>query len=121
MAILKKLLSDSLYLFKFIGAVLAFVFVCASLFILLQKKRVEDPFIAQIQSVLKLLKKEGYSRTQGETMSEFLKSIEKKEKRFEKLDEINTLYHEGRYAKDKGHILDQLKAKILTFTKELKT
>jgi len=74
-----------------------------------------------MQKLLRRLKKEGFVRAQGETMSNFLNKVAKKEKRFEELKVINILYHEGRYAKDKVHILDQLRTQILSFIKRLKT
>ncbi len=115
--LLKELLSNSLFLLKFAGSVLALTLISIILFIFLQRKKCENRLLCEMEVLLKLLGKEGVTRKQGETMFDFLHRIEKD---YTGLDEINEIYHEARYSKKRERGLTQLRAKILSFKKGIK-
>jgi len=114
MTLLKAILSNTLFLLKFIFSILGFILLCVFIFVLLQKKQCDDLILYEMQSLLKLLKQDGFSRKKSETMFDFLKKIEGKGKRYERIEEINRLYHKARYGKtEEGPTL--LKEKIRAF------
>ena len=119
MNILKKLLSDSLFLFKFLMAILALVLLSIVLFMFFQKRSCDDKYLCEMQTLMKVLKKEGFIKKPTQTMSDFLSSIEKSAQIYNDLKEINDLYHKGRYSRTDVDTLATLKAKIVDFKKGL--
>ena len=111
-SLLKEILSNTIFLLKFIGSIFSFVLLCIFVFVVLQKRQCDDLLLCQMQDLLKLLKKEGYLRSQGETMYDFLNKICLKNSKYEGLKEINRLYHEERYGKERKERIAQLKDKI---------
>jgi len=120
-AILKDLLNNTVFLLKFIGSLLVFILLCFSLFIFFQKRRCQDLYLCEMMPLIRLLKKEGFKRSVDETMYDFLLRVQADEKRFQGLNEISKLYHEGRYAKDGLKVLARLRTKISLLKKSLRT
>ncbi|MDF1881247.1 DUF3488 domain-containing protein [Sulfurimonas sp. MAG313] len=116
-AILKKLLTNTIYLLKFIASISVLILISFSLFILFQKRRQDDLYLREMQTLLKALKKRSFVRLQGETMSHFLLRVQ--EKGYKEIKEISDVYHQGRYSKKSNNYLAQLRAKIKTFKKSL--
>jgi len=56
---------------------------------------------------------------QGETMFDFFRRVMRTEKKFKGLEEINQLYHEGKYAKYNKKSLSLFKAKVDSFISSL--
>ena len=117
--LVKKLLSDSIFLLKFLIAILAIVLISAGLFFFFQKSSCNDAYLCEMQVLLKLLKKEGFVKNSTQTMSDFLSSIDNSKQAYKILKEINDLYHRGRYAKSNSNTLAMLKTKINEFKKSL--
>ncbi len=120
LSLLKELLSDTLFLIKFIATLLLLVTLAFFLFISLQKVQCKDKLLCEMEVLIRALRKEGFERKQGESMSEFLQSLMGKTNHYQSLAEINRLYHELRYSK-RQHELGLLKAKIHAFVKGLKS
>ncbi len=118
MSLLKELLSNTLFLVKFIASVLAVVFVSIMLFVFLQRKECSDEALCEMQVLIKILKKEGLKRFKGETMFAFLKRVQESGKYEKELREINETYHLYKYSQQKDEeLLAHLRAKVLNFKK----
>ena len=96
-AILESLLNDTLYLLKFLFSIFALIAVSLLLFYLLRATPRKDKLMRTMESLLKLLEKEGLKKEQTETMEHFLKRAEANLDI--SLTHINTLYHTLKYAK----------------------
>lgn len=116
-SILKKILSDSFFLFKLLGSFLVFVLLCIFLFISFTKGRNEDRYVHELKDIIKFLKKKGFERKQGENISQFFMRLEGKIKNYGKLQELNDLYHLGRYAKTSDKTFILFKERIRAFKK----
>jgi hypothetical protein len=121
MSLLNELLTNTLFLLKFLASVLAFILLSIIGFVLLQRKKEDDAVLYEMQKIISLLKKKGFERRRGETMFSFLQRI-KKGKHYEKdLDEINRLYHLCKYSDTKDDsLLVRLRTKVLVLKKALK-
>ncbi|MBE0498873.1 MAG: DUF3488 domain-containing protein [Campylobacterales bacterium] len=118
MALLDELLNNTFFLLKFVAAIAALVFVSVLLFVVLQKKQYGDPLVREMQVLMRLLKKEGFVRTSGETMSDFLQRVAKAQSRYRALLDISSLYHRQRYGKEEPEN-KKLHSEILAFKKSL--
>ena len=118
MALLDELLSNTLFLLKFIAAIAGLVFVSVLLFVMLQRKEYSDPLVREMQVLMRILKKEGFVRTSGETMSNFLQKIAASQSRYSGLLAISSLYHQQRYGKAEPES-KKLRSAILAFKKSL--
>lgn len=114
-ALLKEILSNTIFMLKFLSSILGFILVSIFIFIILQKRVCEDELLCEMQTLLKFLKAQGFVRSQGETMFEFLKNIEMKDKKYEGIKDINMLYHEERYGKKADKRSSSLREKINSF------
>jgi len=119
LSLLNDLLTNTLFLLKFLAAIIGFIVVCIALFTLLQKKKCTDELLCEMQVLMQILKSKGYIRYQGETMSDFLRRIISASDAYSQLDEISTIYHEQRYSREKKQDLAQLRAKIQAFKKKI--
>ncbi|MEA1983199.1 MAG: DUF3488 and transglutaminase-like domain-containing protein [Campylobacterota bacterium] len=93
MAILNKILNDTLYLLKFIFSFLLLIFFS----FLLKSRKSESKLTREMKKLLKLLKKHDIVKKQNESMQSFLMQAE------DKLDtdfkELSRLYHLLKYKK----------------------
>jgi transglutaminase-like putative cysteine protease len=119
LSLLNDLLTNTLFLLKFIAAIAGFILMSIALFVLLQKKKCTDALLCEMQVLMQLLKSKGYIRYQGETMFDFLKRVMSESKAYAPLAEISTIYHEQRYGEEKKQDLTQLRAKIQAFKKKI--
>ena len=117
--LLNDLLTNTLFLLKFVASIAGFVIVCIALFTLLQKNKCTDELLCEMQVLMQILKRKGYIRYQGETMFDFLQRVMSVSKAYAPLDEISTIYHEQRYAREKKQDLTRLRAKIRAFKKKV--
>lgn len=119
LALLNDLLTNTIFLLKFLGSITVFILLCVGLFILLQKKKCTDALMCEMEILMQLLRDKGFIRYQGETMFDFLQRVMSASKVYAQLAEINTIYHEKRYGKEKKQDLTQLRAKIQAFKKKI--
>ena len=119
LSLLNDLLTNTLFLLKFLASIVGFIIICISLFVLLQKKKCKDELLCEMQVLIQLLKNKGFMRYQGETMFDFLRRVMSASNDYTLLAEISTLYHEKRYGEKKKQDLTQLRAKILAFKKKI--
>ncbi len=119
LSLLNNLLTNTLFLFKFLAAIAGFILMCVALFVLLQKKKCEDSLLCEMQVLMHLLKDKGFIRYQGETMFDFLQRVMSASQAYAELAEISTIYHEKRYGEEKRQDLTQLRAKIQAFKKKI--
>jgi len=111
MQILKELLSDTLYLLKFVFSFLALIALSALAFYLLKSSRCQDKLMCEMQKLLKTLKKRNISKEPHESMQDFLTKTQVE--LGINLDEINRLYHELKYKKELDNLaFDALKKEI---------
>jgi len=115
LTLLKEILSDTVFLLKFALSVFGFILLCVFIFVVLQKRQCEDLLLCEMQPLLKLLRTEGFVRSQGETMYDFLIKIGSQDKRYEGVNDINRLYHEERYGKKNKERSALLREKIHSF------
>ncbi|MFC2073965.1 transglutaminase family protein [Campylobacterota bacterium] len=121
MSLLKDLLTNTMFLLKFIASIVGFIMLVIVSFVLLQRRQCSDLVLCEMQGVLKSLKKEGFQRERGETMFDFLRRAEKNTKYSDLIEEINRLYHLYKYAKDQGdEVLERLHSKSLELKKAIK-
>ena len=97
LAILESLLSDTLYLLKFILSIGALITLSLLLFYLLRATPRKDRLMRIMEKLLRFLEKRGIVKQKAEAMDLFLKRAE--ERLNIPLQEINTLYHRLKYAK----------------------
>jgi len=98
MDLLKKMLEDTLFLGKFLGAFLLLVLASAGAFILLQKEQCRDAALCAMAPLLKLLSKERLHKGSSENMAVFLSRSGKQLSLSTELENISVLYHRIRYA-----------------------
>lgn len=115
MAILESLLSDTLYLLKFVGALLLVTFVAFVLAYMLIKSRKNDPLANAMRPLYRFLQKEGFEKERHESMEHFLHRAHR-EGGFE-TEEIKRCYHEIKYSQ-KARDLGDLKQYIAKLLKE---
>ncbi len=98
MAILDKLLNDTIYLLKFIGSLLLLIFFSIALFVTIQNSGCKNILMCEMQKLLKFLQKFGVHKKPNKTMRELLEESEGKLNiSFTKIDR---LYHSLRYKKN---------------------
>ena len=112
LAILDKLLNDTLYLLKFISALLLLTTMSVLLFMSIQNSRCRDKIGCEMQKLFKELKKLGIKKRQNESMHQFLTDTQS-EFGLE-LKQLDTLYHQLKYKKSFDNAL------FLEFVQELK-
>jgi len=111
MAILDKLLNDTLYLLKFIFSILALILVTFLIYINIKSPECKDELMCEMNKLLKILKGYNVVKNDNETMEVFLKEAEIKLNI--PLLEISEIYHTLKYAKsDKPLELKRLVYKI---------
>ncbi|MBN2870243.1 MAG: DUF3488 domain-containing protein [Campylobacterales bacterium] len=96
MQILEKLLSDTLYLIKFLLALAGIVAVSLLLAALLRTRRCRDRLMCEMAKLLRWLEKQGLEKRHDETMEDFLQRGE--ETLGVSLESISRLYHVLRYS-----------------------
>jgi len=116
-SILKKIFSDTLFLFKIVGSFLAFALLCIFLFFSFSRGRHEDKYLHELNTIIKTLKKQGFERDPGESIFHFFSRLEGKMENYEKLQEVGELYHLGRYAKTSDKTFTLFKEKIKAYKK----
>jgi len=99
-ALFKELLHNTIFLVKFSAAFLLMTFFSFFLVKILQKKECRDKALCTMKPLLKQLNRSGFAKTPSETMHHFLQSVERIHPELDELSEINTLYHQARYAKE---------------------
>jgi len=119
MQILKELLSDTLYLLKFVFSFLALIALSAVLFFLLKSSRCQDKLMCEMQKLLKALQKHQISKSPHESMHDFLTKTQRELEI--NLEETSRLYHELKYKKElDGMAFDALREEIQRVKRELK-
>ncbi len=101
MAILDKLLSDTMYLVKFFLSALLFVAFSIVLGVFVNVQRCKDEVLCLLAPLFKRAKKDGIEKERNESMHDFLmrlKSIDD----FAVIDEVDRLYHIVKYAEKSG-------------------
>ena len=122
MALLKKLVTNTIFLLQFLASIIGIILLSILAFILLQKKGCSDPLMCEMKKLLKLLRKEGFEKKRSETMYDFLVRVQMKEQLLVPVKEISELYHRYKYGKtQQKDLLAQLSAKILILKKSLKS
>ena len=99
MKILENLLHDSLYLAQFIAILALFIGLSTVLALFIQTQRSSDKTLRLMQPLFKNAKRKGKIKATHQNMNDFLQSLEPLYNR-EKILEINTLYHQLKYAKE---------------------
>ena len=121
MSLLNNLLGNTMFLLKFIASILVFLLITIVSFILLQKRQCSDLILCEMAGILKLLKKEGFQRRRGETMSDFLHRVEENKAYSDLIRKISGLYHLYKYGKDKNEgLLAQLRASVFELKRVIK-
>ncbi|MDF1884423.1 DUF3488 domain-containing protein [Sulfurimonas sp. SAG-AH-194-C21] len=119
MAILHKLLNDTIYLLKVVFSFLLLILVSTLLYFGLKMSACKDKVLCEMQKLLKVLEKYDLEKQTSQTMESFLKEAE------EKLNisfiRLNEIYNGLKYKKE-HHKSDLLKLKheIKRLTKEIK-
>lgn len=112
-ALFKELLHNTLFLLKFSAVFLLLTFLSFALVKMLQKKECRDKALCIMKPLLKRLNKLGFAKTPSETMQHFLQSVQRAYPEIGELSEINTLYHQARYAaKGDENMLQSLKIEV---------
>lgn len=111
LAILDKLLNDTLYLLKFVLALLLLIAITVVIFISIKTNRCNDKIVCKMQKLFKLFKKHGAVKKKHESMHEFL--IQTQASLGVDLHELNRLYHLLKYKESFDEAL------FLEFQKEL--
>ncbi|MDF1879450.1 DUF3488 domain-containing protein, partial [Sulfurimonas sp. SAG-AH-194-C20] len=112
MAILHKLLNDTVYLLKFIFAFLLLIFVSAVVYFGLKVSTCEDRVLCEMRKLLKLLSKYGLHKQPNQTMESFLQEAQKELNI--SLSQVNEIYNGLRYKKEPQ------KSDVLKLKKEIK-
>lgn len=111
LAILDKLLSDTLYLLKFVLSFVFLVFLVFIGFISIKNSRSEDELMLEMQKLLKILKKHRLVKEDNENMQMFLQRSQKEVNI--SLEKINNIYHSLKYKRsDNAVTLTGLKKEI---------
>jgi transglutaminase-like putative cysteine protease len=119
MALLDELLNNTLFLLKFVATIAGLVLVSVMLFVVLHRREYGDPLVREMQVLMRILKKEGFVRASGETMSDFLQRVAASQSRYSALLAISALYHQQRYGNKEEPASKKLRAAILAFKKSL--
>ncbi|MDQ7042190.1 MAG: DUF3488 and transglutaminase-like domain-containing protein, partial [Sulfurimonas sp.] len=77
MAMLHKMLSDTIYLFKVLGSFMLFILLCMLLYFGIKLGGCEDKVMCAMQKFLKFLKKQGLKKEPNQTMANFLREAQK--------------------------------------------
>lgn len=112
LAILDKLLNDTLYLLKFVFALLLLIAITTLVFISVKTNRCKDKIVCETQKLFKAFKKHGVVKKKNESMQEFLAQTQAS--LGVDLNELNRLYHQLKYKENFDETL------FLEFKKELK-
>ena len=98
MDILDKLLHNSAYLFTFLFYAFLLLFVSVVLALLLKRQGCSDELLCAMRPLLRIAQKKEMPKNSGESMHAFLMRISRVFDE-EKIQEIDTLYHKIKYAK----------------------
>lgn len=118
MAILEKLLSDTIYLFKFVFAFVLLVLFTALAFMGLKFSSCDDKIECQMKKLLKILKRYGCIKATHQTMQEFLKNSQKTTG--VSLQKVSNIYHIQKYKRETKESLEDLSKEIERLIEELK-
>ena len=117
-AILKNLLSDTLYLLQFVGAFAALIALSLLIFWMIHTTKKGDPIVHAMKKLLRVLEKRGLHKQENETMEHFLRRAEKGSG--VSFSELNRLYHTLKYGGDtKESSLKTLQEEIRKATREV--
>lgn len=94
--IVQALLSDTLYLLRFVGAFFGVVFVLFLLAFLIQNQKSRDPLMQAMNQLLKLLEKKGVHKESHESMEHFLLHVQDELK--VPMKSLIEAYHDAKYA-----------------------
>ena len=118
MAILNKLLNDTLYLLKFIVSILGLVLASFLIYINIKSSTCKDEIMCKMNKLLKILQRYELVKKENETMQAFLKRAQKK--LGIPLLEISEIYHTLKYSQgDKALLLMRLAFEIKKFESAL--
>ena len=95
MEILNKLLNDTLYLLKFIFALILLIAITYIIFITVNINRCKDKTLCEMKKLFRVLKKQGVVKEVSQSMDDFLTQTEDKVE--VDLKELNRLYHLLKY------------------------
>jgi len=98
MAILDKLLNDTLYLLKFLLSFAFLILISSLFFILIKSKSCKDVLMCEMQKLLKILEKKGFKKELSQSMQDFLETTQKESSLY--LEPINKLYHSLKYKRE---------------------
>lgn len=117
-AILKNLLSDTLYLLQFLGALAALIALSVLIFYMVHTAKKGDPIAHAMKKLLGVLEKKGVRKQESETMEHFLKRAEVGSG--VSMQNLSRLYHALKYGTAKENIsLEALKEEIGKTTREV--
>ncbi|MDD3817781.1 MAG: DUF3488 and transglutaminase-like domain-containing protein, partial [Thiovulaceae bacterium] len=117
-AILKNLLSDTLYLLQFLGAIAALIALCVLIFYMVHTSKKGDPIAHAMKKLLGVLEKRGVHKQESETMEHFLKRAEVGSG--VSMQKLSRLYHALKYGTAREDIsLEALKEEIAKTTREV--
>ncbi|SFV58942.1 FIG001454: Transglutaminase-like enzymes, putative cysteine proteases [hydrothermal vent metagenome] len=119
MAILHKMLNDTIYLLKVIFSFLVLVIVSTLLYFTIKRSSSEDKVLCEMQKLFKFLNKYGLTKATSQTMESFLQEAQKELNI--SFIELNEIYNGLKYKKEyhKSDLL-KLKYEIKRLTKEIK-
>lgn len=119
MQILKQLFSDTLYLLKFLSAIVALIALSTLLFIFLKSSQCKDKLLCEMQKLLTSFEKYHIFKSPHVSMQEFLSKTQKELDI--NLQEISRLYQQLKYAQEQNsEQFNSLKREIQRVKKELK-
>ena len=117
-AILKNLLSDTLYLLQFLGAIAALIALSVLIFYMVHTSKKGDPIAHAMKKLLGVLEKRGVHKQESETMEHFLKRAEVGSG--VSMQNLSRLYHALKYGTAREDIsLEALKEEIAKTTREV--
>ncbi len=112
MEVLNKLLTNTMYLVKFLLAALLFVALSLLLAMFVNTQRCHDRVLCLLRPLLKQARKEGYEKRTNESMHDFLMRL-KGTYDSSIIDEIDRLYHTLKYAeRDDKENMQKLKEQV---------
>lgn len=118
MQILKNLLNDTVYLLKFIFAIIMLIVTSVLLFAIVVSFKKSDPITKTMAKLLKVLNKKGFIKTPEETIDMFLSRIENKTNI--SFVNINNIYQTLLYSKNKNNTnIKQLQKEVEITIKKL--
>ena len=113
MQLLEHAKKDPKFVWKFVLAILSFLLFVYLLFIYFRRNVCEDSLLCIVSPLIDKLQKDGYIRSESETIREFFYKIVLQEPRYQKLESIYSLYEKIRYGgDDSNESLDMLDREI---------